>query len=153
MLELTATALLDAGRRQVSAAGVSQLDRIKAHVLAHLDNADLSPRGIAEANGISLRRLYELFEAEDQQVARFVLQQRLDRIRRDLADPLKRGLPIASIALARGFKDVSHFSRAFRRRFGFSPGALLRRRAVVTAAHGEAWFCASAALSDRRSLV
>jgi len=121
VLELTATALL--GRDTVSAAGVSQLDRIKAHILAHLDDAELSPRAIAEAHGISLRRLYELFEAEEQQVARFVQLQRLDRIRRELADPLMKGLPITTIALRRGFKDFSHFSRAFRRQFGVSPGA------------------------------
>ncbi|SHF97214.1 AraC-type DNA-binding protein [Kaistia soli DSM 19436] len=124
VLELTATALMDVGSGEtVSFSRVSQLDRIKAYILAHLDDAELSPRGIAAAHGISLRRLYELFEGEEQQVARFVQAQRLDRIRRELADPLMRGLPINSIALRRGFKDFSHFSRAFRRQFGVAPGA------------------------------
>lgn len=122
VLELTATALMDADAGAVSAAGLSQLDRIKAFILSRLDDAELSPRDIASAHGISLRRLYELFEAEEQQVARFVQAQRLDRIRRELADPLMRALPINTIALRRGFKDFSHFSRAFRRQFGVSPG-------------------------------
>ncbi len=124
VLELTATALMGATSSTiVPASRLSQLDRIKTFILAHLDDAELSPRAIAAAHGISLRRLYELFEAEEQQVARFVQAQRLEKIRRELADPLLKGLPINTIALRRGFKDFSHFSRAFRRQFGVAPGA------------------------------
>lgn len=122
VLDLLATALLGAAApATVSVNRLSQLERIKRFILAHLDDPDLGPREIATANRVSLRSLYELFEAEDWQVARFIQAQRLDRIRRDLADPLKRGLPIYTIALDRGFKDVSHFSRAFRRQYGVAP--------------------------------
>lgn len=121
VLELAATALLGVDTPAVSASDHSQIERIKAHILAHLDDPDLSPRDIALSQGISVRHLYQLFEAETEQVAGWIQAQRLDRIRRELADPLKRGWPIQTIALRRGFKDMSHFSRAFRRRFGLSP--------------------------------
>jgi AraC-like DNA-binding protein len=68
-----------------------------------------------------LRYLYELFEGEDVAVSRWIQQQRLARIRRDLADPLQRALPINTIAFRTGFKDLSHFSRVFHRQFGVSP--------------------------------
>ncbi len=122
VMELLATALIGADTECVSASSLAQVERIKAHILARLDDAALSPRSVAAELGISLRRLYELFEAEEQPLARFIQAQRLDRIRRALADPLKRGLPIATIAFDCGFKDFSHFSRAFRRQFGIAPG-------------------------------
>ena len=52
------------------------------------------------------------------------------RRRLEIADAqLRRGeLPIVDIALGAGFCDQSHFTRAYRRQFGITPG--LRRRAA-----------------------
>jgi AraC-like DNA-binding protein len=41
--------------------------------------------------------------------------------RRDLADPALRHRPITDIAFAAGFNDLSHFSRAYRERYGCAP--------------------------------
>jgi AraC family transcriptional activator of tynA and feaB len=123
MLDLLATALLGAAApaQPGSPGRLSQIERIKRFILAHLDDPELGPRNVAMAERVSLRSLYDLFQCEELQVARFIQAQRLDRIRRDLADPLQRALPIQSIALKRGFKDVSHFSRVFRRQYGVGP--------------------------------
>lgn len=122
VLELLATALVGAEAGSLSAGSLAQVERIKAHVLSRLDDPELSPRSVAAALNLSLRRLYELFEAEEQPLARFIQTQRLDRIRRNLADPLQQGVPVTTLALDGGFKDFSHFSRAFRRQYGISPG-------------------------------
>jgi AraC-like DNA-binding protein len=123
LLDLLATALLGTAET-VSPHSVGrhlQLDRVKAYIGAHLGEADLSPLRVATAQRISLRYLYELFEGEDVAVSRWIQQQRLGRVRRDLADPLQRALPINTIAFRAGFKDISHFSRVFHRQFGVSP--------------------------------
>ena len=46
---------------------------------------------------------------------------RLDKSRRDLADPLRAGDSIAQIALACGFADFGHFSHRYKDAFGTSP--------------------------------
>jgi AraC-like DNA-binding protein len=51
----------------------------------------------------------------------YVLARRLDHVRRDLLS-LASPQPIWLIALRWGFKDLSTFSKAFKRKFGFSPG-------------------------------
>lgn len=122
VVDLLATALMDvADDQNLSAVRQSQLVRIKSYILANLDNPDLGPSEVAREQNISLRSLYELFEGETTQVAQWIKVQRLERIRRDLVDPLMQSLPITSIALRWGFKDFSHFSRAFRARYGIPP--------------------------------
>ena len=50
----------------------------------------------------------------------YIRQQRLNRARRLVLD----GLPIASAAVEAGFSDQSHFTRAFKSAYGFTPGTL-----------------------------
>ena len=51
----------------------------------------------------------------------YVLERRLARCRRDLTDIAMRHRSIGEIAIAAGFKDLSHFSRAFRESVGRTP--------------------------------
>lgn len=53
-------------------------------------------------------------------------ERRLVTASRALADPGGNGASIADIALSCGFGDLSVFYRAFRRRFGMSPGRFRR---------------------------
>jgi transcriptional regulator GlxA family with amidase domain len=41
-------------------------------------------------------------------------------------DMLLRGQPVASVAAACGFADQAHFTRWFRRAFGYTPGDLVQ---------------------------
>ncbi|MBY5972450.1 helix-turn-helix domain-containing protein [Pseudooceanicola marinus] len=129
VVDLLATALSEIAQDQpLSANRQAQLARVKAHILAHLDEPSLCPAEIARSQSISLRSLYELFEGEDLQVSKWIKAQRLERIRKDLGDSLLSSWPITTIALRRGFKDFSHFSRAFRAQYGISPRAYRKSR-------------------------
>lgn len=51
------------------------------------------------------------------------------RLRRALEDVTERGADLTSIALELGYSSHSHFTAAFRRRFGLTPSAFRRPRA------------------------
>ncbi|MFU8875155.1 helix-turn-helix domain-containing protein [Micromonospora sp. SL4-19] len=142
-LDLLSTML---GRHLVSADEVptevrrrALLTQVRSFIGQHLGDTTLSPQLIADAHHISVRSLHRLFEAEESTVAAYIRDQRLDRCRRDLADPALRDLTIQLIAGRWGFRDKAHFSRAFRAAHEQTPQAyraqhLERARIVNTAA-------------------
>ena len=97
------------------------LYRLKAHVLAHLPNPDLSLSETAAALGISPRYVNSLLADEQTSFQRYVLAQRLEHCRRDLSCQAHAHRHIGEIAFAWGFGDLSHFGRVFREHFGMSP--------------------------------
>lgn len=87
----------------------------------HLADVDLSPKRIANDNGISLSYLYSLFNDQNTTVGQFVQIKRLQRAYEMLvADPAGR-ITISEIAYQVGFKNTSHFSRSFSRHFDMTP--------------------------------
>jgi AraC-like DNA-binding protein len=97
------------------------LSRLKAHVLAHLGDADLSLSETAATLGISPRYVNDLFADDRTSFQRYVLAQRLERCKRDLSSPMQAHRHVGEIAFAWGFNDLSHFGRVFREHFGMSP--------------------------------
>ena len=102
------------------------LGRIFQHIDANLHDPDLSPKTIAEANSISLRYLQALFSHEKITVATEIWNRRLDRSRQVLATHTE-SKKIFDVALDFGFKDISHFNRSFKRKYGVTPGAYRHR--------------------------
>ncbi|MER5644283.1 helix-turn-helix domain-containing protein [Streptosporangium sp. NPDC002524] len=102
------------------------LMRVQAFIEKRLGEADLSPSAIAAAHHISLRHLHRLFQPEGVTVGGWIRLRRLERCRRDLADPLTNDLPVRTVASRWGFTSDSHFSRAFRAAYGASPAAYRR---------------------------
>ncbi|MGW0520385.1 helix-turn-helix domain-containing protein [Crossiella sp. NPDC003009] len=98
------------------------LSQVRAFAQKNLANPALDPAMIAAAHHISVRYLHRLFQQEGQTVAGWIKDQRLERCRRDLADPLLRDRPAHAVARRWGFTDSAHFSRAFRAAFGLPPG-------------------------------
>ncbi|MDN7795088.1 helix-turn-helix domain-containing protein [Burkholderia vietnamiensis] len=99
-------------------------ERTLAYIALHLHEDDLSPARIAAAHGISLRYLHVLFAQGDTTVARHILESRLQACRQALIDPASRHLQISEIAFRWGFNSTSHFNRAFKQRYGASPGEM-----------------------------
>jgi AraC-like DNA-binding protein len=70
---------------------------------------------------ISTRHLHNVFHETGSTVASWIRSRRLERVRRDLRDPLHSGTSVGAVAARWGFLDAAHFSRTFRDAFGESP--------------------------------
>jgi AraC-like DNA-binding protein/mannose-6-phosphate isomerase-like protein (cupin superfamily) len=100
------------------------LNRIKDYVERHLANPALDTAMVAAGTGLSSRYINDLFSDEETSLMRHVWRRRLENCRKDMLDPVHLGHRISEIALRWGFNDLSHFSRAFRQRFGCAPREL-----------------------------
>jgi AraC-like DNA-binding protein len=108
----------------------SLADRIREYVEHHLHDPDLSLDIIARDLNASKRSLHRAVSEIDGSIHNLIWHARLERCRADLGDPAKSQQSISNIAQSWGFKNSTHFSRAFRTRFGMS--AREARRAALT---------------------
>lgn len=122
VLDLIATALLPLS--EAPSAGMT-LVRVKLWIETHLGEA-LTAERISGACRMSVRHLNRLFRREGTSLMHHVWERRLALCHRDLTDPAMRNRSIIDIAFAAGFNDLSHFSRAYRARYG-CPASELRR--------------------------
>lgn len=97
------------------------LRRIQHHIEANLGDQNLSPDAIASAHHMATRTLQKIFSASGITVASWIRERRMERCRRDLADPLCNHVPVGEIGARWGFADGAHFSRVFRATYGLSP--------------------------------
>ncbi|MET8544259.1 AraC family transcriptional regulator [Kitasatospora sp. NPDC004799] len=113
------------------------VQNVRAHIGRNLHDPELTPAAIAAAHHISVSYLHRLFtrQSDGETVAAFVRRQRLERARRDLADPALRALPVHAVATRCGLPRPAEFSRAFRAAYGLSPREH-RLRALAGAAGG-----------------
>ena len=102
--------------------------RAKETALARLGDPGLSPAKIAAVTGLSTAHLHRLFAACGEAVMAWVWARRLEACRRDLEDPCYDGLPVAAIGFRWGYKTDAHFSRAFKVRYGATPGEWRRKQ-------------------------
>lgn len=103
------------------------LQRLLAHVDAHLDSPALTPPAAARALGISVRRLHSLLADGPHTFARLVARRRLQRAQGLLAE---RGTSVIDVAFACGFNSLATFYRQYAAAFGVSPAGH-RRLAVA----------------------
>jgi AraC family transcriptional activator of tynA and feaB len=108
------------GRRSCEPTRGTLGERIRAHVADHLRDPHLSLDSIAKHLNSSKRSLHRALSSSSGSIHDLIWHQRLDRCRRDLLDPSQSRQTIAEIAHSWGFKNFTHFSQAFRERFGMS---------------------------------
>jgi AraC-like DNA-binding protein len=118
---LAVTCCVSAGPQQ-EAVRAAKLQQAKDYISKHLADPGLTPAQAAAAIKVSVRQLHLLFEPTGMSFAQHVQATRLEKCREALASPLGRDRSVIDIAYAWGFNDLSSFYRAFRRRFGASPG-------------------------------
>lgn len=120
MINLLGAAALNQDARAMQF-GTGELAVLRRHILSCLDDPELSPESIARHHRMSVRTVHRIFAQTDLSVGEWILSQRLERCRADLSSPHQRNLSIGDIALKWGFNSFSHFSRAFKRRYGMTP--------------------------------
>jgi AraC-like DNA-binding protein len=99
----------------------ARLAAAKAYVESHIGPQVLSIEDVADHMGVSARYVRKLFEAEGDSFSKYVLQQRLARVRSMLGNTRYNHVPISSLAFDVGFGDLSYFNKVFRSVFGGTP--------------------------------
>ena len=124
--DVTARLLATAIRQGLTGDSVAEtlrVERIKRIIEDELRDPHIDLSAIASREGISLRGLQRLFQAEGTTPSQWVADRRLSGIAADLRDPAQRRRSITDVALSWGMVDPSQFSRAFRKRFGMTARA------------------------------
>jgi AraC-like DNA-binding protein len=109
-----------------SAHQAALLQRVKQHVEQNLGNDALCLQSVARALGLSPRYINKLFEAEQTSLMRWTWGRRLQHAHASLRSGGRRA--ISELAYECGFKNLSHFSRSFRARYGCAPSQLIVSR-------------------------
>lgn len=113
--------LIDCDDLAADAAADGLRSHIKSYIRAHLDDPHLSRTSIAAAHHMSPRTLDRLFTDERFSVSGYIRMERLEAVRRDLADPALLHRSVSALAARWCFVDAAHFSRMFSRHYGYPP--------------------------------
>jgi AraC-like DNA-binding protein len=92
--------------------------RFHAHIADNLRDRRLSAASIAQRFGISTRFVHMVLAQKGETAGHLILERRLSTAAMHLrSDPVAT---VTEVAFDAGFEDLSHFCRAFKRRFGLS---------------------------------
>ncbi|KDE14164.1 AraC family transcriptional regulator [Rhodococcus aetherivorans] len=103
------------------------LRKVQSTMVRYLRDPDHTLADVGVELGMSVRYIHKLFSTAGTTPRTWLYQVRLGRARALLSET---DLTVTEISGLVGFRDVSHFSRAFRRQFGSSPAHFRLGRAV-----------------------
>ncbi|RQW64262.1 helix-turn-helix domain-containing protein [Vibrio viridaestus] len=95
------------------------LDKIKSEIYSKIEDQDLNIEKICSMCNISPKTLNRLFSLESMTVMKWVITKRLEKSYDLILSDIYT--PISTVAFLCGFKDSSHFSRAFKKQYGQPP--------------------------------
>ncbi|RKR92220.1 AraC-like DNA-binding protein [Micromonospora pisi] len=121
LIRATIAAHLDDSDLHRAAANGSLPFQVMSYLRTHLTDPELTPATVAAAHHISLRYLYQILARSGVRFGEWLRHNRLEGARKDLARPTHPALTIAAIGRRWGFSDATHFSKAFKQRYGMSP--------------------------------
>lgn len=96
-------------------------ETLLAFLRKNLHRPDLSPPMAAAQLRISVRTLHLRFQRMGTTFGAWILAERLEACRRALANAMLERQSISEIAFDWGFREISHFSKVFKARYGVSP--------------------------------
>lgn len=99
---------------------------IRNHIDIHYPDPNLDPAMVGAVFDISVRHLHRLFATGDTSFTEYLIERRLTSVQRMLVNPLYHSHTITRLAFDCGFRDINHFGRRFRARFGYTPGEFRR---------------------------
>ena len=121
-LEMLVTVLFAAARKHDDLQEDNPLfQQAVAFIDDHLHDPQLGPQMIADHFYVSLRQLHGKFSEEHQTVSAYIRNERVRRIRDDLANPAYRDETVQSISSRYGLTDASHVSKLFKQIYGETP--------------------------------
>ncbi len=95
--------------------------RISQYIRSKVEDQDLNPREIATRLGISVSYLHRVFNEHGSTVSAYIMDQRLNLAYEKLASSSGLRATIAEVAYSTGFKNPSHFCKAFASRYNKAP--------------------------------
>lgn len=100
-----------------------RVDEFAAVARGRLGDPGFGVADLADVFGVTPRTVQSVFAAAGETFGGWLLAERLELARTRLAADAWRRLSVAEVARASGFRDPSHFHRAYRARFDATPGS------------------------------
>lgn len=127
-LEMLVTVLLEVSKEEGRDTTENSIfHQVVAYIDDHLWDPELAPQKIAEYFYVSLRQLHARFADQGLTVSSYIRDQRIRRIRDDLADPAYAAETVQTISSRYGLTDASYVSKLFKQTFGETPSGYRNR--------------------------
>lgn len=121
-LQLAAAALRGALVADERAGAARLYDLVTTELRDHPAGHDLDVTALARRYAVSVRTLQRAFAGQGTTLTAWLREHRLEQCRQEIL-AARDEVTLTEIAFRWGFRDSSHFSRAYRRRFGRAPSA------------------------------
>lgn len=92
----------------------------------YLNNPEFDPPALADECGVTLRVLQKQFRRLNTTPRKWILERRLEHVRKKLDDRSLADLTIEKLAARSGLRNIPYFTKAFKEAFGVAPGRYRR---------------------------